>query len=154
MYTDELQVGSLVIDIVGNRLDARFLRETGAIDDHFTILKGVAPEALRICSFSMDDGVITVRWKSVAGQNYRIQHTPSIDSPIWTDASDVITATGATSTWTTPVPDGETQRFYRVVQLAPAAPMAPMLAATSTTMVKGSALRMTKRAAKGTGRRK
>jgi acid phosphatase type 7 len=154
MYTDELQVGSLVIDIVGNRLDARFLRETGAIDDHFTILKGVAPEALRICSFSMDDGVITVRWKSVAGQNYRIQHTPNIDSPIWTDASEVITATGATSTWTTPVPDGETQRFYRVVQLAPAAPMAPMLAATSTTMVKGSALRMTKRAAKGTGRRK
>jgi hypothetical protein len=154
MFMDELQVGSMVIDIVGNRLDARFLRETGAMDDHFTILKGVAPEALRICSFSLNDGVVTVRWKSAAGENYRVQHTPSIDSPVWTDASDVITATGGTSTWSTPVPEGETQRFYRVVQLAPAAPMAPMLAATSTTTVKGSPLRLTKRVAKGTRRRK
>ncbi|WP_404424738.1 purple acid phosphatase family protein [Nibricoccus sp. IMCC34717] len=33
------RLGSLVIDVQGKRLDARFLRETGAIDDHFTILK-------------------------------------------------------------------------------------------------------------------
>jgi hypothetical protein len=144
----------MVIDINGNQLDARFLRETGAIDDYFTILKGVAPESLRICSFSMSDGLVTVRWKSMAGENYRVQHTPSIDSPDWTDASDVITATGATSTWTTPVQPGEEQRFYRVVQLAPAAPVVPMLATTSTTTVKGSSLRTAKRVAKGTGRRK
>lgn len=33
------KLGSLVLDIDGNRLDAKFLRENGAIDDHFTILK-------------------------------------------------------------------------------------------------------------------
>jgi hypothetical protein len=33
------RLGSLVLDIDGNRLDAKFLRENGAIDDHFTILK-------------------------------------------------------------------------------------------------------------------
>jgi len=33
------QLGSLVLDIDGNRLDARFVRENGAIDDYFTILK-------------------------------------------------------------------------------------------------------------------
>jgi hypothetical protein len=33
------QLGSLVLDIDGNRLDATFVRENGAIDDYFTILK-------------------------------------------------------------------------------------------------------------------
>jgi hypothetical protein len=33
------QLGSLVLDVEGDRLDARFLRETGAIDDQFTIVK-------------------------------------------------------------------------------------------------------------------
>jgi hypothetical protein len=33
------QLGSLVLDIDGNRLDAKFVRENGAIDDYFTILK-------------------------------------------------------------------------------------------------------------------
>jgi len=31
--------GSLVLDIHGNTLDARFLTDSGAIDDHFTIKK-------------------------------------------------------------------------------------------------------------------
>ncbi|MDQ6859879.1 MAG: metallophosphoesterase [Verrucomicrobiota bacterium] len=42
MFTSEQQLGSLVIDVVGDRLDARFLRETGVIDDYFTIRKDVA----------------------------------------------------------------------------------------------------------------
>ena len=33
------RLGSLVLDINGNRLDARFLREDGSVDDTFTILK-------------------------------------------------------------------------------------------------------------------
>ena len=40
MYTSLNQLGSLVLDVNGNRLDARFVRETGAIDDSFTIIKG------------------------------------------------------------------------------------------------------------------
>ena len=39
MYISLLRLGSVVLDIDGNRLDARFLRDTGAIDDYFTILK-------------------------------------------------------------------------------------------------------------------
>lgn len=35
-----LQVGALVIDVDGNTLSARFLRDTGAIDDQFAIVKG------------------------------------------------------------------------------------------------------------------
>jgi hypothetical protein len=33
------RLGSLVLDVNGNRLDARFVRENGNVDDYFTILK-------------------------------------------------------------------------------------------------------------------
>src|SRR6185295_17688342 len=45
MYVSLLELGSLVIDIDGNRLDARFLDDTGTIADTFTIFKGAAPTA-------------------------------------------------------------------------------------------------------------
>ena len=71
MHAWLLQMGSLVLDINGQRLDAKFLRETGAIDDHFTIIKGAPPERLRIVSIRYDDGVVTIRWKSQADHAYR-----------------------------------------------------------------------------------
>jgi hypothetical protein len=40
MFISLNELGSMVLDISGNRLDAQFLRETGAIQDHFTIIKG------------------------------------------------------------------------------------------------------------------
>ena len=40
MYFGELELGSMVIDIDGPVLQAKFLRETGAIDDYFTLIKG------------------------------------------------------------------------------------------------------------------
>ena len=39
IHASLLQLGSLVLDIDGNRLDAFFVRENGAVDDYFTILK-------------------------------------------------------------------------------------------------------------------
>ena len=45
MFYSALHLGSLVLDINGNRLDAKMIRETGAIDDYFTIVKSV-PNAL------------------------------------------------------------------------------------------------------------
>ena len=39
MFTSLNQLGSLVLDIDGNRLDAKFIRETNSIGDYFTILK-------------------------------------------------------------------------------------------------------------------
>jgi MYXO-CTERM domain-containing protein len=37
------RLGSLVLDVNGKQLDARFITSTGAIDDDFTILKGARP---------------------------------------------------------------------------------------------------------------
>jgi hypothetical protein len=39
MYVSLNQLGSLVLDINGNRLDAKFLTSTGATNDYFTIVK-------------------------------------------------------------------------------------------------------------------
>jgi hypothetical protein len=117
MFFDELQTGSLVLDVHGHRLDAKFLRETGAIDDFFTIIKGATPEPLRICTFAIRDGETVVRWKSVAGEDYVIERSPRMHAPSWLPASTQITATGATSSWTAPLPHGEQESFYRVVHL-------------------------------------
>jgi phosphodiesterase/alkaline phosphatase D-like protein len=43
MYISLNQLGSMVLDINGNRLDAKMIRETGAVADYFTIFKGPAP---------------------------------------------------------------------------------------------------------------
>ena len=43
MYLSMAELGSVVLDVDGSRLDVSFLRETGNVDDYFTILKGPPP---------------------------------------------------------------------------------------------------------------
>ena len=118
MYVTLLQMGSMVIDINGNRLDARFLRETGAIDDYFTIIKGAAPEAFRFSTFHVANGKVIGSWKSVAGAHYRIERASSLESPGWTPVSGMpVIATGATTFWTNALP-ADAKSYYRVVKVA------------------------------------
>ena len=112
----ELQLGSMVIDIDGNRLDAKFLRETGAIDDHFTILKGTGPAPLRLATLRVAGGVVSARWKSSAGHDYQVERTLTLENAHWIPASPVLTATGATSQWSGAA-DGIDNCFFRVVDL-------------------------------------
>ncbi len=49
MYTSQLSLGSLVLDIFGNRLDAAFVDDTGTVQDEFTILK-----ALQVVDIDVD----------------------------------------------------------------------------------------------------
>ena len=117
MFFDELEVGSLILDVAGNRLDAKFLRETGAIDDYFTIIKGAPPEPLRICRFDARTGETTICWKSIAGEAYCVERAATLDRPIWKVVSEPLVATGATTSWSCAEPPGATQGFYRVVHL-------------------------------------
>jgi hypothetical protein len=89
----------------------------GVIDDSFSIIKGAQPESLRICTFNVKDGDVLVRWKSVAGEKYRVERSVSVDGRNWTPAGLPVTATGATTSWTDPMPAGASQSFYRVVRL-------------------------------------
>ena len=52
MYYSALHVGSLVLDVNGNRLEAKMIRQTGAVDDYFTIVKNVpnTPPSVSITS--------------------------------------------------------------------------------------------------------
>jgi hypothetical protein len=114
MFIKLKELGSMVIDVNSNRLDAKFLRETGAIDDHFTILKGVPPEPLRIATFRLRDEAVKVKWKSEAGQIYRVERAPCLEDPDWQPASEDIEATGATTAWSSPLLPGGKKGFYRV----------------------------------------
>src|ERR1051326_487173 len=117
MFVSELRTGSLVVDIDGHRLDAKFIRETGAIDDSFTIIKGAPPEPLRLATLTVGFGTVIARWKSIAGHNYQLQSTPSLDAPQWTALGAPVTATGATTSSTNAAPNGAAQGFYRVIDL-------------------------------------
>jgi hypothetical protein len=103
----------MVIDVNGNRLDAKFLRETGAIDDHFTLLKGGPAEPFRVVVFKVSDDQVIVRWKSIAGHAYQVEQSATLDGADWYAASDTIIATGATTSWTNS-PPASPSTFYRV----------------------------------------
>ena len=52
MFYSVSQLGSCVLEVDGNQMDVKFVRETGAIDDYFTILK----EEDCVVGSSCDDG--------------------------------------------------------------------------------------------------
>jgi acid phosphatase type 7 len=84
MFTANTWVGSLVLDIDGDRLDLTFLRLTGEIDDSFTILKGSivapvspgAPTALNATATSTTQ--INLQWtdNSTNEAGFRIERSP------------------------------------------------------------------------------
>ncbi len=107
------RIGSMVIDVSSNRLDAKFLRNTGAIDDYFTLLKGVGPDPLNIKGTRVAGENITIQFKTIAGQRYQILHATRLAPSDWAPAGNVITATGATTKWS----DNKSQsgnHFYQI----------------------------------------
>jgi hypothetical protein len=113
MHASIPQMGSLVIDVDGTRLDGKFVRDTGAIEDSFTILKG----GPRFTSVNVTEDAVTVSFSSFAGMSYRVQRTANLETPDWQPVSGVIPAQGPTTIWSGPVTVGAARGFYRVVQL-------------------------------------
>jgi hypothetical protein len=107
-----------VIEIEGNRLDARFLRETGAFDDHFTIVK-VDNSDLSLTTIRVDNEFLSTSWRSIAGHTYRIQRTATLTAPSWSSISPDIVATNDLSSWSGVLPTEEDTGFFRVIQIAP-----------------------------------
>jgi hypothetical protein len=117
MFMGVSKLGTLIIDVDGQRLDARFLRETGVIGDYFTIIKGTPAEPVRFATFNINGGTVRARWKSTAGRSYRVEKTLDLNNPEWLPDSGQIVATGATTTWSGPAAPGANESYYRVVQL-------------------------------------
>ena len=111
MYRGWFQLGSVALDIHANRLDAKFIRETGAIDDEFTLIKGATP--FRILSGSLESGQVRLSWSSVADRSYRVDFKHSLTDPEWEDRSGLLRAQGPIMSWSGTV-SGTSGGFYRI----------------------------------------
>ena len=114
MFTSLNQLGSVVIDVDGSRLDARFLRETGEIDDYFSIIKGPNWEPPRLVTIRVNSGMMEAWFKSVPGETYRIEKTAGLENPQWMNASQDIVAEGPMTYWSGPTPEEVDRSFFRV----------------------------------------
>ncbi|HXJ56072.1 MAG TPA: metallophosphoesterase family protein [Verrucomicrobiae bacterium] len=108
--------GSLVVDVDGPRLDAWFVSQTGAINDHFTILKSPPPEP-RLTSVTIREGLLSLDWTSVPGEFYVVQRSSDIASAAWALASQPLRATATTSRWSEPWQHVPGFAFYRIALL-------------------------------------
>lgn len=66
VFMNLVELGSLVLDVDGGRLDARFISSTGSIDDTFTMLKGPVdiqpPSAPILAVMTNPDASATLTW--------------------------------------------------------------------------------------------
>jgi len=119
MFYDALLMGSLVLDIDGRRLDAAFLRETGAIEDTFTILKETPPpQPLRVTSVNVANGSVILRLSTIPGRTYRIERTFNLGPASWFPVGADVLATDSTTTWSSPVVPNADKAFYQTVELS------------------------------------
>jgi hypothetical protein len=113
----ETQLGSMVIDVDGNTLYARFLRDTMAVDDYFTIVKSGGE--FRITTIRRDDarGVYRVEWNTLPNRYYRVYRASRADAPPseWFLVSPGLYSDDSLSLfWEDPIDDFEPVGFYRV----------------------------------------
>src|SRR5262245_6328841 len=110
-YRGWFELGSVALDIHANRIDAKFIRETGVIQDEFTLTKGALP--FRIVSGGLEGGQVRLSWSSVADRGYRVEFKRSLSDPSWDDLSGLLRANGAITTWSGTAP-GAPGGFYRI----------------------------------------
>jgi hypothetical protein len=115
MFYSSNALGSLILDINGSRVDAKFLRETGTIGDYFTLLKTGGPEPLKVVMFKHRDGRTELRWTSATGGIYQVQQTARLESPQWTALQPEVVALGPATSWISS--DSDETMFYRVVRV-------------------------------------
>ena len=83
MYASLYELGSCVLEVSGTTLNLKFIRETGAITDYFTIQKGctaVVPTGLT--ASNIGSTTATVSWDDVSGASYDLRYR-EVGSPTW-----------------------------------------------------------------------
>ena len=113
MWLSLNNLGSLVLDVDGTRLDATFLRETGAVGDSFTIQKSnptSPPAAPTGLTGTAGEAQVSLSWGAASGAtSYNVKRATVSGGPYTTIATGV-TATSYTNTGLT---NGTT--YYYVV---------------------------------------
>ncbi len=112
MFYSALHVGSMVLDINGNQLDVKMIRDTGAVDDYFTLLKNdpvTPPAAPTGLAATAGNAQVALGWNASAGAaSYAIKRAGVSGGPYAT-----ISTTIATNYADTAVTNGST--YYYVV---------------------------------------
>lgn len=78
VYSNNVNAGSLYLEIEGNRLDARFITEDGNVKDQFTILKDVNQKQVLKLVTNQNSIPLQASWKG----NYNWQHNNSKNQSI------------------------------------------------------------------------
>ncbi len=89
-----------------------------AATNTFPVLVTAAIIAPQITSLHVSNSLAVLTWDSVATQTYRVQYKDNLAEASWHALTPDVTATGATTTYSTAVGAGQS-RFYRVLLLAP-----------------------------------
>jgi hypothetical protein len=118
MYYEASRLGSMVIDIDGTALHAYFLRETGFVDDYFSIYKGTGPPRFeRVVATLGANGMMKLAWWSRGDRYYQVERKLDLSSEAWTIVATSLEGTGGIMNWSTSV-NGVPQAFYRVYEYA------------------------------------
>jgi hypothetical protein len=86
MYYSALHTGSVVLDIDGDRLDAKMIRENGSVDDYFSIVKTEptpqAPLAPASLTATAGNAKVTLSWPASAGAlSYSVKRSVANGGP-------------------------------------------------------------------------
>jgi hypothetical protein len=114
MFTSQNVLGSMVLDFHSNRLEAVFLRETGATNDWFSILKeGTHPPVLTNAAV-MPAGEFQFTVLCRAFRTNVLEATSSLATPLsWTAVATNVPSK-STFNFTNPGAASEPELFYRV----------------------------------------
>jgi len=117
MFISLNELGSLVLDVRGEFMDVTFLRETGAIDDSFTIAKGAFTNALAVSSAATSTNM-TLSWNTIPGHYYVVESASDLQIGAWTAVTAPIRAAGSSASWScVPSAAGSGCAFFRVIDL-------------------------------------
>lgn len=90
MHVNLVELGSLILDVTGERLDVRFINDNGAIQDYFTIIKddyevGISATNNTICNGQNTTLIATgaglngsYQWDNGAGMGANVTVSPSV----------------------------------------------------------------------------
>ncbi|PYJ02027.1 MAG: hypothetical protein DME25_17070, partial [Verrucomicrobia bacterium] len=95
-----------------------FLRETGEIQDNFTMIKvapAVAASGFRVASIRLDGTKVSLTWNATPGKTYVVQRAAVLASPMWQPVSASLEATSDAMSWSGLIAHGSANAFYRVV---------------------------------------
>ena len=110
MFVSLNVLGSVVLDFSTNRLDFQFVNSGGAVQDYFTVIKGVAPSPPTGLSATPGDSLVALTWNaSASATSYNVKRATTPGGPYTTIAPNVT----ATSHTDTTVANGTT--YYYVV---------------------------------------